>query len=427
MNEMNENMQNEVIDLDATSNNSIPNIGKTHDKKKLIVIGLLVTSVVVIGLSAYILINKNKSPKVVADGQTVEDKMQDGASGSETLFDQGEKTHPSPINGVMYTDKQYEVFSKRRPLAVMINNHVQARPQYGVSYADIIYEIVAEGGITRWLTIFHSQGAGQVGPVRSARVFYVSIAAGYNPFYAHWGGAYVNPTDPENTTNPEADVYTYMNKIGLPSLDQAYVGSTEFNGKPAYYRDNSRDVPLEHTGYADTNVLWNLPGTGIKAIYPEPEWKKYTPFGEWTFKEDATVATRPASASLSFNFWEEPDFAVKYEYNTSTNSWDRTQGGTPTLDAGNNNKKISPKTVIVMFATERSAGDKKGHLFYDVIGSGTAKIYMDGKETAGKWIKTSAGERENFYDSLGNQIKFNRGQIWVEVLPAGNTVSFVSQ
>jgi hypothetical protein len=424
---MNEDVQNEVIDLDTMSNMS--NLSSTQNKKKYIVLGLLITSLLVIGLGAFLFINKNKST-----GDKDANKLKDevtttggNGTGAENLFADGEKTQPSPINGVLYTQKQYEVFTNRRPLAVMINNHVLARPQYGVSYADIVYEIVAEGGITRWAAIFHSQGAGQVGPVRSARVFYASIVAGYNPFYAHWGGAYVNPTDPENTTNPEADVYTYMNKIGLPSLDQAYVGSTEFEGDPAYYRDNSRDVPLEHTGYADTNVLWNLPGTGIPAIYPEAEWKTYTPFGQWQFKEDAEPSLRSKSAILSFNFWDVPEFAVKYEYNVGTNTWDRSQGGQATVDAGNSNKRISPKTVIVMFATERSAGDKKGHLFYDVIGSGTAKIYMDGKETLGKWIKTSATEREIFYDTLGNQIKFDRGQIWVEVLPAGNSVSFVSQ
>src|SRR3989338_5177125 len=280
---MNEDLQSNVIDLDA--NNSSSNYKfKNFDKKKYTVIGLLLLSVIVIGLSAYLFINKNKKKIDKIDTQVSKDEIMANGSGSEAenLFDDGAKTHPSPINGVMYTDKQYSIFSVRRPLAVMVNNHIQARPQYGVSYADIIYEVVAEGGITRWLTIYHSQGAGQVGPVRSARVFYASLAAGYNPYYAHWGGAYVNPTDPENTTNPEADVYTYMNKIGLPSLDQAYVGSTEYNGEPAYYRDNSRDVPLEHTGYANTNVLWNLPGTGIPAIYPEADWKKYVPFGEWT-------------------------------------------------------------------------------------------------------------------------------------------------
>jgi len=423
---MNEDMQNEVIDLDTTNVASNNNLNKSTNKKKLIVFGLLILSIIVIGVTTFLFINKNKNSKTKDVSQHT-NVANSGGGKAETLFDEGAKTHPSPINGVLYTDKQYEVFSNRRPLAVMVNNHVLARPQFGVSYADIVYEIVAEGGITRWLTIFHSRGAGQVGPVRSARVYYASIAAGYNPYYAHWGGAYVNPTDPKNTTNVDADVYKYMNSIGLPSLDQAYVGSTEYNGNPAYYRDNSRDVPLEHTGYADTNVLWHLPGTGIPAIYPEAEWKKYIPFGEWQFKDDADLSLRPTTATLSFNFWDLPDFAVKYKYNASTNTWDRSQGGKPTVDAGNNNKRISPKTVIVMFATERSAGDKKGHLFYDVIGSGTAKIYMDGKETQAKWIKTSANERENYYDLQGNQIKFDRGQIWVEVLPTGNSVSFVSQ
>ena len=170
---MNEDMQNKVIDLDVTNNTS-NNLEKSFDQKKYIVVGLLLLSVVMVGAGVFVFINKNNK---ATDSITTKDVATlNGLGGTaETLFDQGAKTHPSPINGVLYTDKQYEVFSNRRPLAVMMNNHVLARPQFGVSYADIVYEIVAEGGITRWLTIFHSQGAGQVGPVRSARVYYASI------------------------------------------------------------------------------------------------------------------------------------------------------------------------------------------------------------------------------------------------------------
>lgn len=416
---------NNVIDLDAPQGESNPIMNKHNSNKKFIMIALSVLVLLGIGIGGYLWMSNSNSNSSNGGDKDTNDSSEavisgEGA-GAEAFFGDGEKVHPSPINGVMHTKEQYDIFSTRRPLAVMVNNHVSARPQHGVSYADIVYEAVAEGGITRWVAIFHSRGAGQVGPIRSARVYYADLAAGYNPFYAHWGGAYVNPSDPANTTHPEADVYDHMNAIGLPSLDQAYVG-----GK-AYYRDNSRGVALEHTGYADTDKLWSLPGSGDPQIYPEPVWKNFVEFANWNFKDDANETELPASASISFNFWDVPDFAVKYEYNKESNSWDRSQGGVETVDLGNSNKRISPKVVIVMYATERSANDKKAHLFYDVVGSGTATIFQDGKQINGTWVKTSATEREIFYDNLGSPMKFNRGQIWVEVLPAGNSVSFVSE
>jgi len=417
---------NDIIDLDKAEEQvevEIKAMNNNSNKKAIILVSAILSLILIAGVS-YFIFGANNTSEVnegdVKDTGTDKNATNISGTGAEQFFGEGDKIYPSPINGVMHTQEQYNIFSIRRPLAVMINNHIDARPQHGVSYADIVYEVVAEGGITRWIAIFHSQGAGQVGPIRSARVYYASLAAGYNPFFAHWGGAYVNPSDPENTTNPEADVYDYMNGIGLPSLDQAYVG-----GK-AYYRDNSRGVALEHTGYADTDKLWSLPGSGDPAIYPEPAWKEYVDFASWNFKDVVVEDLRPETATIGFNFWDVPDFAVKYDYNKSSNTWDRTQGGAATVDLGNNNKRISPKVVIVMFATERSANDKKAHLFYDVIGSGTASIFQDGKQVNGTWVKRSATSREVFYDNLGNPMSFDRGQIWVEVLPAGNTVSFVA-
>ena len=101
------------------------------------------------------------------------------------------KTESCPINGAMYSKQQKAWWEKHGPLGVMIENHLEARPQSGISFADIVYEAVAEGGITRFLNIFYCQDAEVVGPVRSARTYYVDFLSEYGPFplYAHVGGA----------------------------------------------------------------------------------------------------------------------------------------------------------------------------------------------------------------------------------------------
>src|SRR5260221_18780 len=104
---------------------------------------------------------------------------------------QGPKTEECPMNGQLMTKGQRERWESHRPMGVMIENHVDARPQSGMSNADVIYEAVAEGGITRFLNIFYCDDASIIGPVRSARMYFLKILQGYGsyPLYAHVGGA----------------------------------------------------------------------------------------------------------------------------------------------------------------------------------------------------------------------------------------------
>nr|NIT03502.1 DUF3048 domain-containing protein [Candidatus Saccharibacteria bacterium] len=107
------------------------------------------------------------------------------ALAAPTVLDQ-----PHPISGVFYSEQQEKIWSKRRPLAVMIDNHALARPyQFGLQQADLIWEAVAEGGITRFLAIFHGNNVAKLGAVRSSRVYYIDWALEFPAYYSHVGGA----------------------------------------------------------------------------------------------------------------------------------------------------------------------------------------------------------------------------------------------
>src|SRR5258708_37607972 len=101
------------------------------------------------------------------------------------------KTEACPLTGVKYGKDQAAWWKSHEPLGVMIENHTDARPQSGINAADVTYEAVAEGGITRTLNIFYCQDAGIVGPVRSARTYFLDFVSEYGnyPLYAHVGGA----------------------------------------------------------------------------------------------------------------------------------------------------------------------------------------------------------------------------------------------
>ena len=97
------------------------------------------------------------------------------ASGKTAFDDSLPKTEKCPLTNQLFSKQQREWWEKHRPLGVMIENHEEARPQSGLSSADIVYEAVAEGGITRFLAVFYCQDAGVVGPVRSARTYFIDF------------------------------------------------------------------------------------------------------------------------------------------------------------------------------------------------------------------------------------------------------------
>ena len=127
----------------------------------------------------------------------VEQKTNDVAKVPGVLSFEGPKTEICPLNGEKFTREEKEIWSTRRPLTVMIENHLDSRPQSGLSNADIVYEAVAEGGITRFMGVFYCnavKGASNkydVGPVRSARTYFLDLASEYAdyPLYTHVGGA----------------------------------------------------------------------------------------------------------------------------------------------------------------------------------------------------------------------------------------------
>ena len=147
-----------------------------------------------------------------------------GANGNVVFSNTLPKTEACPINGVLYSKQQEQWWQQHRPLGVMIENSIDARPQSGLSGADTIYEAVAEGGITRFLSIFYCQDAGEVGPVRSARTYFIDFASEYAdyPLYAHVGGA--NQPGPADALG-QLDTYGWTNyndlnqfSIGFPTF-----------------------------------------------------------------------------------------------------------------------------------------------------------------------------------------------------------------
>ena len=294
----------------------------------------------------------------------------------------------------------------------MVENHTEARPQSGLSSADIIYEAVAEGGITRFMAVFYCNLSDiQVGPVRSARTYYLDWLGEYDGLYAHIGGA--------NTPGP-ADALSQIIKYGVKDLNQFSIGF------PVFWRDYQRlghPVATEHTMYSTTQKLWEV-GAKRGFLATDSAGVKWDDnFVPWKFKEDKSGST---TTKITVNFWEsQPGYQVEWNYEMTTNSYKR-KNGEPHIDL-NNKQQLDAKVVIIQFERESNANDGypgNVHLLYGTVGSGKALIFQDGNVVEGKWVKPKRTARTKYVDGTGREIEFNRGQIWIQTVPEGSKVSY---
>ncbi len=334
-------------------------------------------------------------------------------------FDQAlPKTEACPINGAKYSKQQKQWWEKHRPLGVMIENHVESRPQSGLSFADVVYEAVAEGGITRFLAIYYCQDAGIIGPVRSARTYFLDFVSEYGdyPLYAHVGGA--------NTPGP-ADALGQIESYGW----QSYNDLNQFSiGFPTFWRDYERlghTVATEHTMYSTTDKLWAI-GEKRKLTDKDEDGNSWDEdFDEYSFKDDAGAGERGKAQTVSFEFWEGyDDFKVDWAYSPEVNAYTRSNGGALHLD-NSTDKPIVAKNIVTLFMKESRANDGyEGnlHMIYGTKGTGKATIYMDGEKIDGTWSKKDRTSRLIIKDAGGKEVEFNRGLIWFEVLAPSTPV-----
>jgi len=333
------------------------------------------------------------------------------ANGKLVFDDNLPKTEPCPMNGQKYSEQQREWWEKHRPLGVMIENHENARPQSGINSADITYEIVAEGGITRTLNIYYCQTPAQVGPVRSARTYFLDYISEYgdSPLYAHVGGA--------NTPGP-ADALGQISEYGWAGYNDLNQFSIGF---PTFWRDYNRlghDTATEHTMYSTTDKLWKFAqedrGLSAKSEDGTPWNKGFVPY---KFKDNES---KGSAQTIHVEHWSSnADYFIDWVYDPATNTYKRKNGGEAHMDK-NTNKQLEAKNIVIIFTNESNANDgyeNNAHLLYDTVGSGDAVIYMDGKEIKGEWSKDSRTDRTVITDLKGKEIEFNRGKIWFHVLP----------
>lgn len=316
----------------------------------------------------------------------------------------------APLTGVLYTPSEAEKFNKIRPLGVMVNNHTEARPQSGLMDADVVYEIVAEGGITRFLAFFNTKIPEKIGPVRSTREYYLVLVREMgDAMLMHIGWS------------PQA-------LVAIESWPVRSLG----RGNAPFWRDQARldaGVAYEHTAYVSGKVMLEKG--------EELGWEGVSEtFVPYKFKEDSPVGTStdPAvkkATKIKVDFWYPGDYTANWEYDPTANVYKRFMGydeadkPLPHKD-GDTGVQLTTKNLILQYAKEIGiTGDDKNRLDYELVGSGEGLVFIDGTVYNVTWSKASRDERTLYYTVDGEEVKFNRGNFWIEIVPDRNTEQVV--
>jgi hypothetical protein len=339
------------------------------------------------------------------------------------------RTETCPINGGMFTKIERNIWEDRRPIAIIVENHADARPQSGLSKADVVYEAVAEGGITRFLGIYYCGAAAEdvkASPVRSARVYFIDWAAEYglNPIFMHVGGA--NDFAGFGDTIKLAQALELLETLGWRYPGGNDLDTTYDSGFPIFWRDYerlSKQVATEHTMVASLDAAYEeARDRGFNAEDPDGDmWDD--DFVKWKFADDSPVSN-PSATDISFEFWSgKSDYDVIWKYDSESNSYLRENDGSKHVDH-ETGEQLAAKNVVILFVKEKGPVDRNKHMLYTTTGEGDALIFQNGEAIEGTWEKDTRTDRTKFTDEKGKEISFVRGPIWIEAVPAGNTIDY---
>lgn len=274
-----------------------------------------------------------------------------------------------------------------RPIAVMIDNFATARPQSGLMNAEIVYEMPAEGAITRYMAIYHHLDTEKIGPVRSARSYFIDKAMEYNAVYLHCGGS------------PEA-----LNDIQTLKIDSL----NELNGEKNYWRARDRKAP--HNLYTSTKLTREV----MQAKKLENE--------KWSIDMNISSEFVNLDGKVTDDFIIDykQNYKVGYQYDKEKKIFYRTINGTRLKDK-ETGTEISTVNIIVEKVSAQVV-DKAGRLDLADVGKGDGYFLTGGKLIEIRWSKESREAKTIYRDLKGNTIQLNKGNTWIQVVPDYATI-----
>lgn len=336
-----------------------------------------------------------------ATGKQIASRLLDpGATGSSNVpvveSEEEVTEFPRQLDGILVAPEDVQQF----PYCVMIENAAfdGVRPQTGLNQAAIVYEIIVEGGITRFMAVFGNKRPEVLGPVRSARENFVEVAAEYNCPYYHAGGS-----------------DTALERM----IDLKFRSVNGLNEYQYFWRDPLKFGPHDFFTSGDNMKL---------AAQNHNWWNEAWPdFIEWARLQEQDVAAYTAEASsqpadmveIGFDFGYE----ARWDYNAKTGVYTRTTAGEKHIDAATGSV-LQTQNIVIQYVGDGTPIPGKGRINWPMIGTGRVEILHNGRVYEGFWRKAHEYSRTLFVDEYGEPLPLAAGNTWVEIVPPHVQVTY---
>lgn len=364
-----------------------------------------------------------------SDTLTVNDAMENSQGNNSQAHEEQIVYVESPVNGLKMPENVYEDKLDQNVIAVMIQNHVDSRPQYGLNEADVVYEALAEGDITRFMGVYWLEDADKVMSVRSSRKYYIDILGDYgNPVFMHIGQAEGAPEvnavmavnnygvrdvpgtadsfdrdpDCEAVKNVEHCAYTSIERIREIAKNRGWESEVESIEKLSYRDKEEGDTQITNDESEEDNEV------GGENLNNQNE------VGQ---EEDEIASLK--NFSINFTGSSSPDYIAYWRYNETEGKYYRYNADRSIYEDGNG-KPVSSNVIVFQNINSYYNGDPEGRRVQQVIGEGEGYVMQDGMVYPISWSKDSFSDRTTFIDATTDQeFKFRRGKMWVSWVPNG--------
>jgi len=278
------------------------------------------------------------------------------------------------------------------PLAVVVENHPDARPQTGLDHADVVYETLAEGGVSRFLALFLTGDAPVVGPVRSLRHYFAFIAAEYGADVVHIGASPAG--------------FAWRDALGLGKLDESA-------SDPGVWRSRARTAP--HNAYTST-----FDDRADLAARGNQQGGRWGPIG---VDPRAPLGAEPAPAvTIRFTPWQ---YAVAYAWDEAAGVYTRSMDGAVHRDAVDGASLGGPSVIVQFADIAPIPNDNKARVDIDLAGAGgRLLLFSRGTVQEGSWEKDAPDAPTRWLDAEGAPLRLSPGQLWVEIVPLTASVDW---
>jgi len=351
--------------------------GTMSNWKKKWVILFLISSIVLTGVGCSKETSDNQENVTIEVGEVVEEVVQPKIEGIV-----------SPLSGVHAPEDKVN----RRPLAIVFDNQSGARPQAGLIDAEIAYEFLVEGNITRYVGIFLINEPKIIGSIRSARPYFIEKALEFDSYFVHVGGS------------DQAFADIQIKKV-------ADIDATS-RGNDVFWRKNHKKIP--HNMYSSFDAL--------KQAAEKSNFRTEPQFAGFKFNS-SLEAMHAGEIAQEIHIKYSKGYEPSYIYDDENKVYNRYYNGAEHKDE--TSKEILTATNIIIQQVNAKIIDDKLRLDMDTIGSGSGKYITTGKVIDITWKKGSYEGATKYYDKVGQEINLNPGKTWIQVVRNFDNVTIV--